>query len=104
MNQLDSAERSLERGSPPVPPARSGSLPGAGGRHNMYRGLQRIEIYGAGAIGVLGGVYIFGPAAKEAGDALKRDQQQPTTAVATPTAPPPPAPPTPAEAKKSWRD
>ena len=34
------------------------------------RNLKTIEIFGAVAIGVLTGVYIFGPAAKESGEAL----------------------------------
>lgn len=66
----------------------------------MYRGLRKPEIYGALAVGVLGGVYIFGPAAKEAGDSLKAKeagvspvQQQPAPVI-------PPK----EENKKSWRD
>lgn len=59
----------------------------------MYRGLTRVEIYAALAIGVLTGVYIFQPAAIEAGQALRRERGEPQT-----PSPPPPPP------RKTWRD
>ena len=59
----------------------------------MYRGLTRVEIYAALAIGVLTGVYIFQPAAIEAGQAIRRERGE----QAPPTPPPPPP-------RKTWRD
>ena len=62
----------------------------------MYRGLTRIEIYSALAIGVLTGVYIFQPAAIEAGQALRAQQSQQQQQPAPPPQQPPP--------RKTWRD
>ena len=62
----------------------------------MYRGLTRIEIYSALAIGVLTGTYIFQPAAIEAGQALRAQQSQQQQQPAPPPQPPPP--------RKTWRD